>query len=76
MTFEETISMASERWGTDIRGLIWVIEWVGVEATAKALGALAMKQEQDQDDNNVDSGIRPSLPQQSLQYLLGLEQTV
>lgn len=53
-----------------------MIEWVGVEATGKALGALAMKQVQDQDDNNVDSGIRPSLPQQLLQYLLGLEQTV
>lgn len=51
--------MTSDRGVTDLRWLVQDLGYVGAEALiAKALGALAMKTEQDQDNNEVDSEIR------------------
>lgn len=58
LTSEKAVSMTSDRGVTDLRRLAWEIGYVGAEAIAKVLGALAVKTEQDQVNNKVDSEIR------------------
>lgn len=58
LTSEKAVSMTADRGVTDLRWLVRETGYVGAEAIAKALGALAVKTEQDQGNNEVDSEIR------------------
>lgn len=50
--------MTSDRGVTDLRWLVQDLRYVGAEAIAKVFGALAVKMEHDQGNNEVDSKIR------------------